>query len=275
MTDDRSKKHITDETVAEWLRDLPDAQPDGTFRERLRSSFVSGELAEGAGRPAPPETPARPAPARAGWSPWRWLVPVAVALAAVAVFLLNTGPALEIIDVSGTGGIVVNGRSLTEAGAVEAEITGGDLVEVPADATLDLVMNGTALYEVVGGSRFIAPESPGRWWNTTVDCSLFTGEIRFKSGPKFAGRGIRFYTPHGMVVVTGTLLSVQTDANGTCVCVLEGEAMVGVDPTDLEAVTPGLRKVMMEDGTKEIIPIKPMHRDGVIQFDERLGERME
>jgi ferric-dicitrate binding protein FerR (iron transport regulator) len=73
-----------------------------------------------------------------------------------------------------------------------------------------------------------------------------------------------------MVVVTGTLLSVQCDTLGTCVCVLEGKARVGVDESDLEIVTPGLRKVMMRDGTKEIIPVKPMHRDGVLDFDDRV-----
>ncbi|MGD8869244.1 MAG: hypothetical protein PVI01_16610 [Gemmatimonadales bacterium] len=278
MTDDRSKKNVTDETVAQWLRELGDVPADGAFRDRLRSAFVSGEIAEAerADSAQPADAPARPQPpARAGWSPWRWLVPVAVAMATVAAFLINTGPAMEVIDVSGSGGIVVDGRNFTEAGAMEASLQPGDVVSVPADATLDLAMEGTALYELAGGSRMTIPASPGRWWNKAVECSLFVGELRFKSGEQFAGRTLHVFTPDGMVVITGTLLSVQTDAAGTCVCVLEGKAMVGTDSADLEEVTPGFRKVMMRDGTKEIIPVKPMHRDGVLDFDQRLGDRME
>ena len=89
---------------------------------------------------------------------------------------------------------------------------------------------------------------------------------------EFAGTELRVYTPEGLVVVTGTLLSVQSDEGGTCVCVLEGTAQVGVDEDDLEPVTPGYRKIMLRDGTKEIIPVKPMHRDGVLDFQKRAGD---
>jgi ferric-dicitrate binding protein FerR (iron transport regulator) len=276
MTDDRSKKRVTDETVAQWLRELGDVEADGAFRDRLRSAFVSGEIEASAPRETGAERPAvRPGRRRGRWSPWRWLVPITAAMAVVVVFLFNAGPALEVIDVSGSGAIVVDGHSLTGAGALGASINAGDLVEVPADAALDLEMAGTALYELAGGTRMTMPASPGRWWSQAVECSLFVGEVRFKSGPEFAGRELRVYTPDGMVVVTGTLISVQTDAAGTCVCVLEGVARVGVDVADLEEVTPGMRKVMMRDGTREIIPVKPMHRDGVLDFDARVGERME
>jgi hypothetical protein len=44
-----------------------------------------------------------------------------------------------------------------------------------------------------------------------------------------------------------------------------------VDKQDLETVTPGYRKIMLKDGTKEIIPVKPMHRDGVLNFSESIG----
>jgi hypothetical protein len=39
-------------------------------------------------------------------------------------------------------------------------------------------------------------------------------------------------------------------------------------------VEPGYRKVMMRDGTVEIIPVKPMHRDGVLDFDKRVGQHI-
>lgn len=274
MTDDRSKKQITDETVAQWMRSQPKAEADGDFRDRLRAAFVSGEI-EGEAHDAGTEAPA-PTPRRRRIPLWRWLVPAAVAFAALAVILLNPGPALEVIDVSGSGGpVVVNGKSMTEKAAISAALAPGAEVEVPAGTTLDLAMAGTALYEVTGGTRMTLPASPGRWWNRSVDCTIYAGELRLKTGPRFPGDELRVFTPDGIVVVTGTLLSIQCDEKGTCVCVLEGTAHVGVDAEDLQPVPPGMRKVMMRDGTNEIIPVKPMHRDGVLDFDKRLGDRMQ
>jgi ferric-dicitrate binding protein FerR (iron transport regulator) len=268
MTDDRSKKHIDDETVAKWVRELPDAEPDAEFRERLRSAFVSGEIDSPDAAAAPEAPAARPsrASARAPW--WRWLVPVATAMAVIAVFMFNRGPALEVIEA--TGEVTVGGRPLADATPLP-----GATVEVAAGATLDIAAKGSAIYEVVGGTRMTLPESPGRWWGKAAACSLFVGELRLKTGAKFAGTELRVYTPEGLVVVTGTLLSVQCDEGGTCVCVLEGTARVGVDEADLEPVSPGFRKIMLRDGTKEIIPVKPMHRDGVLDFDDRVGSRIE
>jgi hypothetical protein len=39
-------------------------------------------------------------------------------------------------------------------------------------------------------------------------------------------------------------------------------------------VAPGFRKVMLRDGTNKIIPIQPAHRDGVLEFNRRLGDRV-
>ncbi len=276
MTDDRSNKHPDEETVAKWVGELSDAQPRGEFGDSLRSSFVSGEI--DAASSAADATPRAPLPrTKPSWL--RWLAP-AVATAAVALFLLigvDRGTDLQIADVTGTGFATIDGQAvdLSDRAAMTLAVKAGVEIELPAGATLDVAVNGTALYEVTGGSRMTLPDAPGRWFERAVTCSLFVGEVRIKTGTQFAGSELRVFTPEGMVVVTGTLLSVQCDDGGTCVCVLEGIARVGLDEEDLESVEPGFRKIMLRDGTKEIIPVKPMHRDGVLEFDDRAGHHLE
>lgn len=267
---DRPRESPEAESIARQVRALPGATPDPDFRERLRARFVSGEWES--------EQPLRPVSAtvRARW--WHWAAPLAAMIAAVAVgFMLNRGPALEILDVAGSGDVLVNGQriALNDMQTLRFEMRPGAVVEVPAGGRVDLRVPGVALYELMGGTRMTLPDVPGRWFERAVACSLGSGELRLKTGDRFTGSELRVDTPDGLVIVTGTLLSVQCDAQGTCVCVLEGAARVGVDTSDLETVTPGNRKIMLRDGTVEIVPVKPMHRDGVLDFDKRLGDQMD
>ena len=264
---DQPGKTPDEQELAKRIRDLPDVESDDSFREGLRSRFVHGELENPAAEPRAYD----PEPRRR-W--WQWAVPVvgAAAAALVAIIILNSGPGLRVLDatdgstvrIDGTPVILRTGQAL-RAGA-EVEVTQGDMI--------DLVARGVVLYEVTGGTRMTLPATPGRWFNRTVVCSIFVGELRLKTGAGFAGNELRVYTPDGIVEVTGTLLSIQCDAAGTCVCVLEGTARVGVNEDDLEPVTPGNRKIMLRDGTVKIIPVKPMHRDGVLDFSERVGDRI-
>jgi ferric-dicitrate binding protein FerR (iron transport regulator) len=132
-------------------------------------------------------------------------------------------------------------------------------------------MPGIGVYELVPGTRVTLPGVPGRWWRRTVVGSVLVGEFRFKSEPGFSGSQLTLHTPEGLVEITGTLLSIQCDDSGTCVCVLEGHVRVGVDRDDLELIEPGSRKVMLRNGEVKIVPVKPMHRDGVLEFADRIG----
>ena len=266
---DRPNNRPDEETVAKWVRQLPDADADKTFRERLRVAFVNGEL--GGATEDADATARRPRPRRL-----RWVVPAvaaALALAFVTITLLNRGPQLRLIDATGSGIVRVDGQTTElESGQVLGQ---GVRIDIPAGETIGLLAQGVALYEVTGGTQMTIPPTPGRWFNRAVECSVFVGELRLKTGARFAGSVLRVYTPDGIVEVTGTLLSIQCDSGGTCVCVLEGIARVGIDEDDLEPVTPGNRKIMLRDGTVKIIPVKPMHRDGVLDFNRRLGDRID
>ena len=275
MTDDRSKNNVDEESVSKWVGELPGAEARGEFRDSLRSAFVSGEI-DTASHEAD-AAPRAPLPkAKPSWL--RWLAPD-VATAVVAVFLVvnvDRAPELQIVAVAGTGIATVDSQEvdLSDRAALAGVVRSGAEIELPEGATLDVTLGG-AVYEVTAGTHLTLPNGPGRWFENAVSCSLYVGELRLKTGTRFAGSELRVFTPEGMVVVTGTLLSVQCDDGGTCVCVLEGVARVGVDEEDLEAVEPGFRKVMLRDGTIKIIPVKPMHRDGVLDFDSRAGHHAE
>ena len=263
---------MDDESIAKSIRNLPGVEADPAFRERLRSAFVSGELDAGSQAPAPR------AP-RAGIKWWQWFVPatVAAAIAVIALITLNQGPSLHVLEATGEGYVRVDGEiiQLADRHKLDDVLVPGAAITVASGVTLDLIADGVALYEVVGGTRMTIPATPGRWFGRAASCSLYAGEIRIKTGAQFAGASLRVFTPDGMVVVTGTLVSIQCDEGGTCVCVLEGTVQVGVGEADLQNVPPGSRKIMLKDGTVEIIPVKPMHRDGVLDFDKRIGDRLD
>jgi ferric-dicitrate binding protein FerR (iron transport regulator) len=266
---ERSRQYPGDDDVAKWVAELPEAAPSADFRERLRSAFIHGNIEE-----SPRQERVRPG-ARRKLPWWRW-VPAAAAGVAVVLFvvaMLNRGPAFRIVEVAGTGDVRVNDRPLAMSNrdALRAALHGGATLEVPPDGAVALLAPDLALYEVTGGTRMTLPKSPGKWFGRTVVCRIFVGEMRLKTGARFAGSQMLVYTPDGMVLVTGTLLSVQCDASGTCVCVVEGTAHVGVNAGDLEAVAPGYRKVMPRDGTPKITSVAPAHRDGLLDFEQRLG----
>jgi hypothetical protein len=254
-----------DDPMAGRLSEMPDAESDPRFREALRAAFIRGEFE------------ARREIVRSPIIRWPWVgLAIAAGLLLLAVGLLNRGPAWRVADATGSEPVRIDGRSFAadEHGRIAGALRAEAHLEVPTGGRLDLEWPDGALFEVTGGTRMTLPDRPGRWFGRAVSCSVFVGEVRLKTGPDFPGRTLRIYTPDGMVVVTGTLLSVECDEGGTCVCVLEGTAMVGVDRERLDPIDPGFRKIMLKDGTVDIIPVKRMHQEGLLDFDRRLGQMM-
>jgi hypothetical protein len=263
------KQKPEDQDVARAIRELPGVDADPAFRDRMRREFVEGRIEErpaGAGRMV--------APARRG----RWLAWAIPALAVAAVFVviaINRAPSPRVIATLGAGSVRIDGESfpLADRAAWEDRIRPGARVETTPDATVDIRVDGLVTYEIAGGTRLTIPRSPGRWFNSAVACSVSVGELRILTTADFHGRTLRVDTPEGIAVVTGTLISVQCSDGGTCVCVLDGVAHVGVNEDDLEPVRPEYRKVMLRDGTIDIIPIEPGHRAGLVDFDARMRGR--
>jgi len=246
------------EDLERALLGLPPAEPDEGFRERLREAFVSGSI-----RPAD-----RPRRRRLR----ALLAAAAVLLAATlgGLLLLGDGDGYEVFDVAGTGAVVLDGRAvpLDDRDEIAARLAPGVEVRVPPTATLDLRVSDRGLLELTGGTRMVLPGI-----REGIRGRVEAGELRFASGPGFGARAMVLTTPEGIVTVTGTLLSVQRDERGTCVCVLEGEVSVGRDEGDLETIPAGERKVMPAGGGTKITPIAPPHRDGLRDFATRTRDR--
>lgn len=265
-------RKIDEKDIAAWVEKLPSIEADGDFRARLKSEFAEGRFA--AGQPAREER--RPERPTIPW--WRWMVPAAAAaVLVIAIVNLNRGPALRVAQAMGVGDVRVDGRAiaLNDTDALDAAMRRAGEIESPAGALIDLMVKDVVLFEVAGGTRMSIPKAPGRWFGRAAACSLFVGEMRIKTGQHFSGSELAVFTPEGRVEITGTLVSIQRDDGGTCVCVIEGIAYVGRGADDMQPVSPGYRKVMLVDGTAEIIPILPLHRDGVLDFDKRMGDQIE
>ena len=258
------------ERAAKAVRDLPRAEADPRFRETLRRSFVTGAIDSGAAaEPVVELVPRRPV-----WQLWTG-VAAAAAVLAVALVALNRGPAWEVVANSGAGSVVVDGENVPMADLPQgSRIPGGTDVRLSADAGLVLRLPNTALVELTGGTEGVVPGSPGRWWGRTVTGRVDFGELRFQSGPNFPGDRIHLSTPEGEAEIRGTLVPDQRDTTGTCVCVLEGTVWVGTSTRDMEAIHPGLRKVMPVGQAAFVDDMKPMHRDGVQQFSSRYGAQL-
>lgn len=269
---DRPKDDFRDdEGIGRSLRDLPPVEADAAFRDRLRQAFVSGAIDES----APGETVHRlPRPRRAGTS-LRWAVVAAALVVIAAVAVLNRAPATRVLETAGTGNVVIDGVPvpIDDAKAIERRIRPGATVVVPDGGRVDLVIPKVAAYELASGTHATLPAEPGRWFGRDTRCTLSVGEIRFESGPGFHGNTLTVHTPEGMAVITGTQVSVQRGSGGTCVCVLKGTVEVGVKRSALEAIPPGKRMVMSSSGGTQVLPILPLHRQGVLDFIKRVGDR--
>jgi hypothetical protein len=268
---DWSKDRLEEKDIRKMVRDLPQVGADADFRERLRGAFTEGRLEMGPalGEPAGSSRPLL------GWLRWSIAV-AAAAVVLITVVTLNRPADLRIAQVVGEGEVWVDGATInvTDESALAAGIRAGAEVGTPPGAVIDLIAGNVVLFEIAGGTRMSIPPMPGRWFGREVACSLYVGEIRIKTGTDFRGSQLLVYTPEGVAEIAGTLLSVQRDEGGTCVCVVEGIARVGKNEDDMQSVKPGYRKVMHSDGTEEITSIEPTHRDGVLDFDRRVGDRI-
>ena len=80
------------------------------------------------------------------------------------------------------GTVTVDGRAFTidDTSELNDHLRPGHEIVVGPDATLDLVVDGTVMYEVVAGTRMTLPESPGRWFGRAVALPRYGGPAHTK-----------------------------------------------------------------------------------------------
>ncbi len=192
----------------------PRAGASPAARERTRRAFLAGP---GLSRPR-------------RLAPW-----LAASLAAAAALWLLVGPLSPRAGQVPTWALLTGGGDVHLAGAV---LDGGRLLcpkgGAPAGEVrlrcgaqaLGLALGEDVRLEFSPGSRgALSPLAvPRRGGALRVELELDFGELVLASSPSARPLSLSVATPDGVVEVLGTVLSVRTDENGTCVCVAEGRA---------------------------------------------------
>jgi len=261
---DREDTQLTpeEESLREEIRGLTELQAAPDFRERLLQRFASGSLDE---PPSSPET-ARPSPGR--W--WRRTLVPACAAALFVLVLLSQGPPWSLLSVTGEGEIVVNDTAVSASQRNElARLIGPRAhIKVPEGVQLQLVCPDVVLVQVTPNTEMTVPQAPRRWFKGTLEGWVGKGEILVRTGPGFPGQELMIETSEGRIVVSGTTISVYKADDFTCVCVLNGKALIGKDVASLEAVPGGMRKVMFADGRPPLVTeIATEHEEGLRRFE--------
>lgn len=257
----------SDERLARGLRERGSDHAREAFREGLKKDFVQGTIEE-------PDRHGSVAPGRRRVA-IRWAAAL-VPLAAALLVYLGLGPALRVVSVEGEGTLRIGTTQveLSDRAGLQRALEAESLIEVPEGSRLGLLFEDILLFEATSGTRMTLPPTPHRWWQRDLAFEIQSGEVLIETGPEFAGRELRVRTPEGLIVVTGTLLSIERSAGGTCVCVIEGVAQVGRDAKSLHPVPPGQRRVMLVDGSAKVSEIVPPHRDALRDFHDRLHHRI-
>jgi hypothetical protein len=253
---ERENRTADERAAQERVRTLPPAAPGAEFRARLREEFVSGTIPE-----------RKSVRRRARTLP---LAQVGIALAAAAVlagfFLrVNRGPAWQFVGVSGDGRVHVGERAFpaSEASSTLPNLLrSGASIRLEGEAQLDLLSPGTLAIQMAPGSNLTIPAPPGRWLGRSTTGGVAAGEVRFVTGPGFAGAHLTIEAPSARIHATGTTFAVISTRDSTCVCVLEGEVRMEGDDGSSEIVEAGMRRTVFaqrgEVLDEEIFPMERM-----------------
>ena len=225
----------------------PEEEPRGEFRERLRAQFAAGSVQPGGFDRAVPPKPV-----------WRSIWPSLVAAAAVLALVLaanvaNRGPAWQAVGFEGEGYVEIAGnayppqRLITDPGL----LTPGSTVRVPDGLTVNMRLPELYVLQAAPGAEFTLPNSPGKWIQRTSHFSVKSGEVRVTTSAEFAGNRVLIQGPDAEVAILGTTIAVIGREDGTCLCVLEGEAMMTPNGGKPVMVPEGMRRVIYRDPNME------------------------
>jgi ferric-dicitrate binding protein FerR (iron transport regulator) len=256
--------------VQERVRALPSALPDDEFRIRLRDEFISGTIPE-----------RRSARRRDRTLPFAGVgITLAAAAALVGIFfMINRGPAWQFVAVSGDGRVHIGEREFpaSEATRILPDVLrSGAFIRLEGETQLDLLSPGILAIQMAPGSNLTIPAPPGRWLARSTTGRVDEGEVRFVTGPRFAGAHLTIEAPSARIHATGTTFAVISAPDSTCVCVLEGEVrMEGVDGSS-EIVEAGMRRTIFARRDEVLDEeIFPMERMKLEMLREQIGPRLE
>ncbi|HEX3112751.1 MAG TPA: hypothetical protein VHU20_05750 [Candidatus Eisenbacteria bacterium] len=204
----------------------------------------------------------------------------AAAAIAVAVGIIgNRGAQWRVVQVVGTGFVQADGEPIpVERSELLAQrIHPGVELVVPETASLQISAGSDLAMEILPGTRLTIPPPPPHWFFRQSEFWARGGELRLTTGPTFQGAKLAVHTADAMILVKGTTLAVIMEPTGTCVCVLEGEVMVGARGESagpegsggdaMMPVTSGQRGYVFRDGrTPERAEIRPTELVALAKF---------
>jgi len=256
-----------DRRIREAIRSTDEVRADSAFRERLRRQFSSGTISEPSGQPA--ESAARGVPR------WAWLLaPAAAVIVIVALLLPKPEPTWSVY---GEGQVEIDGQTLSmdDPQTIARALSSGWSVRV-LGGDLHLRLDDRLILLLTEGIDATLPAPPGRDAEGPLVSEVRDGELRIKTGPGFPGSELHIVTAESRTEIVGTIVSVYKGDGYTCVCVLEGTALIGVDETSLEEIPPDMLKIMFDDGSPPIVmEISSQHKAGLIEFSEQYQDAFE
>lgn len=229
MDDDLSAE---EQRAQQALRELPAAAPDPAFRARVRREFVAGP---------------RAARSRVRFATWPLAASILVLVGTLATLVANRGEPWRVAAATGAGVIRVDGRALDARQAGAGVLEAGALISTDANVELEIASEGALTLVLTPGSELALPAVPGRWFRRSVVGRLARGELRGATGEAFPGARLRIELPDAVAEVTGTTFALIANAEGSCVCVMEGTVLMR-DSGPSVAVTPGRRRLIPRGG---------------------------
>ena len=267
MTDER--QHSPDEReqrIREAIRSSGEVRADAAFRERLKREFSSGALSA-------PDVQDERSPAR-GFPRWAWVaLPAAAVILLFALLLPRTPvPAWSVQAVRGEGRIEIDGEAVesSDTDRLEQLLASGGHVLLDQAVSIDLRLNDRLILALDEGSDVTLPAPPDTTVTNTLIADVHGGEMHVMTGPGFPGTAMHILTSDGRTEITGTNISVYKGDGYTCVCVLEGTALIGPDEQRLEEIGEGLLMLMFDGGGDPmVLDISSDHEAGLLEFEDR------
>jgi hypothetical protein len=269
MSDERHNDFAeNDQRIREAIRSTGDDRADGTFRDRLKREFAAGTISAPADQPEQSEARRLPR--------WAWLLaPAAVSIVLIALILPGPGPTWT---VHGEGQVEINGQTLStnDPELIARALGSGGDVRIADGGFLHLRLDDRLILALTEGTDATVPAPPERGSEGPLISEVRDGELRLKTGPGFPGSRLHVLTAEGRTEIVGTIVSVYKGGGYTCVCVLEGTALIGVDEKSLDEIPPGMLKIMFDDGSPPIVmEISAEHKAGLLEFSEEYRDAFE
>lgn len=226
------------------------------------------------GPPGGPPFPTPPPPSRRRFFLGLALLALAIA-AVIAVAVGNRGADWQ-VALLGQARVVLDGGQLPDQ---QEDLAGllarGGQIRTPPRAGVAITAARTMALELAPDSELELSAPVGRWFDRTTGANLRHGRLLIRTGERFDGAAFEVYTAGGMVRVLDGVVAVERDSVGTRVCVLEGDAVAGLNHDELNPVLAGhCLHLFGRDRDQDLTTLTRSQTVALNRFVRRSGPRL-